>query len=160
MLFLTTFATGLNNQFFHYVTPLIHTTFVICRPFCYTSTASTKLFSVTRKVKAGAQSGRTRARPEHSGGPNVPVNVKLLSCLSNILILLQITTCATYSLNWLVFITEMKSVSCTVRTGSLNKAFCIYLRTNSDLCHLHHKLVGSYNRDEKCLLRGTNWVFK
>ena len=38
--------------------------------------------------------------------------------------------------------------------------FCIYLRTNSDLCHLHHKLVGFYNRDEKCLLRGTNWVFK
>ena len=38
--------------------------------------------------------------------------------------------------------------------------FCIYLRTNSDLCHLEHKLVGFYNRGEKCLLRGTNWVFK
>ena len=38
--------------------------------------------------------------------------------------------------------------------------FCIYLRTNSDLCHLQHKLVGFYNRDEKCLLRGTNLVFK
>ena len=37
---------------------------------------------------------------------------------------------------------------------------CIYLRTNSDLCHLQHKLVGFYNRDEKCLLRGTNRVFK
>ena len=36
----------------------------------------------------------------------------------------------------------------------------IYLRTNSDLYHLHHKLIGFYNRDEKCLLRGTNWVFK
>ena len=23
--------------------------------------------------------------------------------------------------------------------------FCIYLRTNSDLCHLHHKLIGFYN---------------
>ena len=31
---------------------------------------------------------------------------------------------------------------------------------NSDLCHLQHKLIGFYNRDEKCLLRGTNWVFK
>ena len=31
---------------------------------------------------------------------------------------------------------------------------------NSDLCHLQHKLVGFYNRDEKCLLRGTNCVFK
>ena len=36
--------------------------------------------------------------------------------------------------------------------------FCIYLRTNSDLCHLQHKLVGFYNRGEKCLLRGTDWV--
>ena len=25
--------------------------------------------------------------------------------------------------------------------------FCIYLRANSDLCHLHHKLIGFYNRD-------------
>jgi hypothetical protein len=38
--------------------------------------------------------------------------------------------------------------------------FCIYLRTNSDLCHLHHKLIGFYNRGEKCLQRGTDWVFK
>jgi len=38
--------------------------------------------------------------------------------------------------------------------------FCIYLRTNSDLCHLQHKLIGFYNRDKKCLLRGTDWVFK
>ena len=28
------------------------------------------------------------------------------------------------------------------------------------ICHLHHKLIGFYNRDEKCLQRGTNWVFK
>ena len=35
-----------------------------------------------------------------------------------------------------------------------------HLRTNSDLCHLQHKPIGFYNRDEKCLLRGTNWVFK
>ena len=38
--------------------------------------------------------------------------------------------------------------------------FCIYLRTNSDLYHLQHKLFGFYNWDEKFLLRGTNWVFK
>ena len=37
--------------------------------------------------------------------------------------------------------------------------FCIYLIINSDLCHLQHKLIGFYNWDEKCLLRGTNWVF-
>jgi len=28
------------------------------------------------------------------------------------------------------------------------------------LCHLQHKLIGFYNRDEKCLQRGTEWVFK
>ena len=33
-------------------------------------------------------------------------------------------TCATYSINWLVFITEMKSVYSAVRTGALNKAVC------------------------------------
>jgi hypothetical protein len=27
--------------------------------------------------------------------------------------------------------------------------FCVCLRTNSDLCHLHKKLIGFYNRDEK-----------
>ena len=38
--------------------------------------------------------------------------------------------------------------------------FCTYLRTNSDLCHLQHNLIGFYNRDEERLLRGTDWVFK
>ena len=38
--------------------------------------------------------------------------------------------------------------------------FCIYLKTNSDFCHLKRKLIGFYNRDKKCLQRGTNWVFK
>ena len=38
--------------------------------------------------------------------------------------------------------------------------FCFYLRTNSDLCHLQHKLIGFYDPDEKCLQRGTDWVFK
>jgi len=38
--------------------------------------------------------------------------------------------------------------------------FCLDLRTNSDLCHLQHKVIGFYNRDEKCLLRGADWVFK
>jgi len=37
---------------------------------------------------------------------------------------------------------------------------CIYLRTNSDLRHLLHKLSGFYSRVEKCLQRGTDWVFK
>ena len=36
----------------------------------------------------------------------------------------QTATCASYTINRLVFITEMKSVYCAVRTGSLNKAVC------------------------------------
>ena len=38
--------------------------------------------------------------------------------------------------------------------------YLCYLRTNGDLCHLQHKLIVFYNRVEKCLLRGTNWVYK
>ena len=49
--------------------------------------------------------------------------------------------------------------NCTLRPHYIY-VFCIYLRTNSDLCHLQHKLIGFYNRDEKCLQRGTDWGFK
>ena len=57
--------------------------------------------------------------------------------------------------------TEMKSVYSAVRTVALNKAVCASsFRTNSDLCHFQHKLIGFYNRDEKCLQRGTVWGFK
>ena len=37
----------------------------------------------------------------------------------------------------------------------------LYLSDNKvELCLLLHKLISFYNRDGKCLLRGTNWVFK
>ena len=36
----------------------------------------------------------------------------------------QTATYATYSINLMVFTTEMESVYCAVRTGSLNEAFC------------------------------------
>ena len=52
----------------------------------------------------------------------------------------------------------MKSVYSAVRTGALNKVvYASYFRTNNDLCHLQHKLIGFYSRDEKCLQRGTDW---
>ena len=39
--------------------------------------------------------------------------------------------------------------------------YVLYLsEKNNDLCHLQHKLIGFYNRDEKSFLRCTNWVFK
>jgi hypothetical protein len=37
--------------------------------------------------------------------------------------------------------------------------FCVDLRTNSDYFSLQHYLTGFYNRG-RCLLCGTNWVFK
>ena len=37
----------------------------------------------------------------------------------------------------------------------------LYLSENKQrLVSLQHKLIGFYNRDEKCLLHGTNWLFK
>jgi len=46
-----------------------------------------------------------------------------------------------YSINWLVFITEMESVYCAVRTGSLyitGYVFCMDLRTNGDCFPIQH----------------------
>ena len=84
-----------------------------------------------------------------------------------------------YSINWLVCITEMESVYCAVRTGSLYivqyrqfniqqfyvlstqriYVFCVDLRTNSDYFPIQHWLGGLYNWDGVCLLCGTDWVF-
>ena len=37
----------------------------------------------------------------------------------------------------------------------------LYLSENKQrLVPLQHNLIGFYNRDEKCLQRGTDWVFK
>ena len=41
----------------------------------------------------------------------------------------QTATCATYSINWLVFITQIKSVYSAVRTGSLNQLVSSLLYT-------------------------------
>ena len=37
--------------------------------------------------------------------------------------------------------------------------FCIYLRTNSDLCHLQHKLTGFYNRGFNPLQPSGHYVY-
>ena len=36
----------------------------------------------------------------------------------------------------------------------------LYLSENKQRLVSQHKLIGFYNRDEKCLLRGTDWVFQ
>ena len=39
--------------------------------------------------------------------------------------------------------------------------YVLYLSENKQrLVPLNHTLIGFYNRDAKCLLRGTDWVFK
>jgi hypothetical protein len=38
--------------------------------------------------------------------------------------------------------------------------FCVYVRTNSEFYPTQQSVIGFYNRDGKCLLRGTTWVFK
>ena len=42
--------------------------------------------------------------------------------------------------------TSITFTSCTLCLHCIY-VFCVDLRTNSDLCHLHHKLIGFYNRD-------------
>ena len=42
--------------------------------------------------------------------------------------------------------TSLTFTNCTLWPHYIYE-FCIYLRTNSDLCHLQDKLIGFYNRD-------------
>jgi len=58
----------------------------------------------------------------------------------------QKATCATYSINWLVFITQMKSVYSAVRAGSLNKAVCA-------LC-----FVFVWEQTATCATYSINWL--
>ena len=64
----------------------------------------------------------------------------------------QIATCATYSKNWLVFITEMKSVYSPVRTGSLNKAVSCSLQPGhySSLTAPNFQPTATQERDDQC----------
>ena len=57
----------------------------------------------------------------------------------------QTATCATYSTNWLVFISEMKSVYSAVRTGALNKAVCAsYLNPTGHVMHQQFNIQQLY----------------
>ena len=70
------------------------------------------------------------------------------------------------SIDWLVFITETECVYCAVRsTFYVLPTQCIYvlcvgLRTNSDYFTEQHWLVGFYNWDEVCLLRGAFGILR
>jgi len=70
------------------------------------------------------------------------------------------------ALTGLVFITERESVYCAVRSTfyvlptQCIYVFCVNLRTNSDYFTVQHWLVGFYNRDGECLLRGTFYILR
>ena len=73
----------------------------------------------------------------------------------------QTATCATYIINWLVFITETKSVYYAVRNGFLNKAVCassFYPSFRSrDSCRRlrepkHHSFLFNHWSASKCLV--------
>jgi hypothetical protein len=68
--------------------------------------------------------------------------------------------CSIFELNfWSLLVTwcntSLALNNCTLCPHCIY-VFCIYLRTDSDFCHLQHKLIGFYNWDEKCLQRGTD----
>ena len=76
----------------------------------------------------------------------------------NTLCSLMVTIC---TVQWSLYVPPgLTFTNSTFCPHSCIYVFCVDPRTNSDLCHLQHKLIGFYNRDEKCLQRGTDWVFK
>ena len=69
-------------------------------------------------------------------------------------------------MDWLFFITETGRVYCAVRSAFyVLPTQCVYvfsvdLRTNSDYFTVQHWLVGFYNWDGVCLLRGTFYILR
>ena len=71
-----------------------------------------------------------------------------------------------YSTDWLFFINETKCVYFAVRSTfyvlptQCVHVFCVDLGTNSDYFTVQHWLVGFYNWDGVCLLRGTFYILR
>jgi len=76
----------------------------------------------------------------------------------------QTANCATYSINWLGFITEMKSVYSAVRTGSLNKAVCasslkVNIATTVPSAHtVFMCFVFIWEQTANCATYSINWL--
>ena len=68
-----------------------------------------------------------------------------------------------YSIDRLVCTTEMQSVYCAVRTGSLYiiQVMCfVWIWEQTTVISLHSINLSGFKTKTECLLRGTNWVFK
>ena len=76
----------------------------------------------------------------------------------------QTATCATYSINWLVFITEMESVYSAVWTGSLNKVVCassvkVNIATTVRSAHtVFMCFVFIWEQTATCVTYSINWL--
>ena len=70
------------------------------------------------------------------------------------------------NMNWLIFITEIECVLCAVHSTiyvlptQWIYVFCVDLRTNSYYFTVQHWLVGFFNWDGGCLLRGTFYILR
>ena len=76
----------------------------------------------------------------------------------------QTATCATYSINWSVFITQIKSVYSAVRTGSLNRAVCAWalkvnIETTVRSAHtVFMCFVFIWEQTATCVTYSINWL--
>jgi len=84
----------------------------------------TEMKSVYSAVRTGSLNKAYSSRDAKSGLHSTTVRSAHTVFMCFVFIWEKTATCATYNINWLVFITEMKSVYSAVRTGSLNKAVC------------------------------------
>ena len=115
------------SRFYAFIARNVHTEIVIWRSFlsvCFTKTKEMNLIVETCNRYCQNNLLNPTRHVMH-----LQFNIQQLYALTTlhlcfVFIWKQTATCATYSINWLVFITEMKSVYCAVRTGSLNKAVC------------------------------------
>jgi hypothetical protein len=47
-----------------------------------------------------------------------------------------------------------------LRSSRSEAMFFVDLKTDNEFFPTQHSVIGLYNRDGRCLLRGTNWLFK
>ena len=111
-----------------------HTVFM-CFVFIWKQTATCATYSINwlvfvNEMKSVYSAVRRGSLNKAVCASSLKVNIATTVCSAHtvfmcfVFIWEQTATCATYSINWLVFINEMKSVYNAVRTGSLNKAVC------------------------------------
>jgi len=107
----------------------------VCFVFIWEQTATSATYSINwlvfiAEMKSVYSAVRTGSLNKAVWASSLEVNIATTVCSAHtvftcfVFIWEQTATCATYSINWLDFIIEMKSVYSAVRNESLNKAVC------------------------------------